>query len=107
MDSPAPDFPPGENYVFPAQPLCDPSGPERDGFADITFTAAGMELTLAEGRTVLIPSRTIRKSSMVIKPGGPTDVNRVQIELLAGEVTVRADSYLTEFHVQRPLVADA
>lgn len=85
-------------------PPHEPSTPDTDGFANIRFTPEGMTLELADGRVEHIPSRTIHKGSMVIKPGSDTQVNIVQLELLAGEVEVQSGSYPAEFRIEEPLL---
>lgn len=81
-------------------PPYDPSGPDNDGFANIRFTHEGLVLELSAGQRVLVPSITIHKASMIIKPGSDNMVNIVQLELLAGEVEVCDDSFPEEFRVQ-------
>ena len=68
-----------------------PCSPEEDGFANIRIDKVGILLDFGD-HTVLIPEKTISRNTVVIKPGGNDDVNRVQLELLASNILVTDDA---------------
>lgn len=78
--------------VFPSMPSVDPCDPDVEGFAHVRVEADNVILELAQGHVVTIPGVTIEKGSVILRPGGPDNVNKVQLILLASEMSYGDDN---------------
>ena len=85
--------------VFPSMPSHDPCDPDREGFAHVRIEGDNVILELAAGHVVMIPGATIKKGGVILRPGSDEMVNKVQLTLLASEMSY-ADDNLDDVDVE-------
>ena len=83
--------------LFPSQPAFDPETP-ADGTPHVRIAGDGIYLEF-EDRVVFLPGRSILRHSVVVKPGGNDNVNRVQLDLMVCDIHVDEGAWTNEIRV--------